>query len=196
MQTTTLSFSNLHQHGELFTNLLRARRQGTVVQAPWGLRDNDDMEFDQYDTPQSRWVAIHERSDILAGVRLTPTTAKCGVYSYMIRDAQRGILGGTIPPDLLHDEAPVAAHIWEGSRIFVNQALPAAQQRKIHMALLEETARAARELGATQLIGIISTIWPRWVRRHGLDVAAIGRRLPFAGGVSQCVSVNLAQKLH
>ena len=27
MQTTTLSFANLHNHGELFANMLRARRE-------------------------------------------------------------------------------------------------------------------------------------------------------------------------
>ena len=31
MQTTTLSFENIHNHGELFANLLRARRQSFIV---------------------------------------------------------------------------------------------------------------------------------------------------------------------
>ena len=32
MQTTTLSFSNLHNHGELFANLFRARKQSFIIQ--------------------------------------------------------------------------------------------------------------------------------------------------------------------
>lgn len=196
MQTTTLSFSNLHQHGELFANLLRARKQSFIVQNRWDLPEDDGMEFDQYDTPQSRWVAIHDCGQILAGIRLTPTTAKCGIYSYMIRDAQLGILGGTIPQDLLYDTAPVEAHVWESSRVFVNHAVPNAIRRTVQQALITEMARSARELGATRLIGIITTQWPIWARRLKLDIAAIGRPLEFEEGDSQAVSINLAPKLH
>ena len=86
MQTTTLSFANMHNHGELFANLLRARRQSFIVQNRWDLPQAMGMEFDQYDTPASRWVAVHQLGRIYAGIRLTPTTAKVGIYSYMIRD--------------------------------------------------------------------------------------------------------------
>ena len=57
MQTTTLSFSNLHNHGELFAKLFRARKQSFIIQKNWDLPEAEDMEFDQYDTPQSRWIA-------------------------------------------------------------------------------------------------------------------------------------------
>lgn len=123
MQTTTLSFANLHNHGELFANLFRARRQSFIVQNNWDLPEAMGMEYDQYDTPASRWVAVHEFGEILAGIRLTPTTARCGIYSYMIRDAQMGLLD-TIPQDLLYEEAPVADYIWESSRVFVSHSTP------------------------------------------------------------------------
>ena len=67
MQTTTLSFSNLHVHGELFANLFRARRESFIVQKNWDLPQADGMEFDQYDTPQSRWIAVHEAGEVLGG---------------------------------------------------------------------------------------------------------------------------------
>jgi putative ATPase len=51
---------------------------------------------------------------VMAGVRLTPTTADCGIYSYMVRDAQRGLLD-TIPGNLLWDTAPIAPHIWDAN---------------------------------------------------------------------------------
>lgn len=196
MHTTTLSFSNLHQHGELFANLLRARRQSFIVQNNWDLPEDEGMEFDQYDTPQSRWVAIHERGHVLAGVRLTPTTARCGIYSYMIRDAQLGILGGDIPSDLLYDEAPVEAHVWESSRVFVSHTVPTEIRRRVHHALIGEMTRSARDLGATRLIGIITTQWPIWAKRLHLDIHGIGRPLDFSDGQSQAVSINLAAKLH
>jgi hypothetical protein len=100
MQVTTLSFGNMHNQVELFSNMFRARHETFIQHNKWDLPEADGMEYDQYDTPASRWIAVHEFGHVLAGVRLTPTTARCGIYSYMIRDAQRGLLD-SIPSDLL-----------------------------------------------------------------------------------------------
>jgi LuxR family transcriptional regulator len=83
------------------------------------LPEVDGMEFDQYDTPMSRWVAIHEHGRVLAGVRLTPTTARCGVYSYMIRDAQlRTCWAARFRKACWTLPAPVEETTWEASRLF------------------------------------------------------------------------------
>lgn len=196
MLTTTLSFENLHNHGELFANLLRARRQSFIVQNKWNLPEALGMEYDQYDTPASRWVAVHDAGGtILAGIRLTPTTARCGIYSYMIRDAQRRLLD-SIPHDLLYFEAPVAEHIWESSRVFVSHATPANMRRRVHLNLMREMSRAARDVGATQLLGLIPANWPRWAPRCGIDAVAAGRVMDIDGIANQCVSIDLTTKLH
>ncbi len=196
MQTTTLSFANMHNHGELFANLFRARRQSFIVQKNWDLPEEMGMEFDQYDTPQSRWIAIHDLGQVLAGMRLTPTTARCGIYSYMIRDAQKGILGGSIPQDLLFDEAPVSPQIWESTRVFVSHDIPQSLRRRVHFRLAETMVSAARELGATQLIALTAANWPRWYGRCGLTAAAIGRPMFIEDGDYQCVSIDLSSKMH
>jgi acyl homoserine lactone synthase len=105
METTTLSYDNMHEHGALFPNMLRARHQTFIEAKNWDLPEELGMEFDQYDTAQSRWCCVHVNGRVMAGVRLTPTTADCGIYSYMVRDAQRGLLD-TIPGNLLWDTAP------------------------------------------------------------------------------------------
>ena len=112
MQATTLSYDNRHNHGELFANMFRARHRTFIQNAKWDLPEANGMEFDQYDTPASRWVCVHRDGEVMAGVRLTPTTHRCGIYTYMIRDAQRGLLE-TIPRDLLNFEAPIDPNIWE-----------------------------------------------------------------------------------
>lgn len=195
MQTTTLSFANMHNHGELFANLLRARRQSFIVQNNWDLPEAMGMEYDQYDTPASRWIAVHHLGDILAGIRLTPTTARCGIYSYMIRDAQRGLLD-TIPQDLLYAEAPIAENVWESSRVFVSHATPMNIRRRVHAHLITEMTRSARELGATRVLGLIPANWPRWAARCGLDMVAAGRVMQIDGIENQCVSIDLTSKLH
>lgn len=196
MQTTTLSFANLHNHGELFANLFRARKQSFIVQKNWDLPEEMGMEFDQYDTPQSRWIAIHDTARVLAGIRLTPTTARCGIYSYMIRDAQKGILGGSIPPDLLEAEAPVDPHVWEASRVFVSHDIPAQYRRRVHFEMVDAMVSAAREQGATRLIALTAASWPRWYGRCGLTAEAIGPVMHIDDGDYQCVSIDLSAKLH
>ena len=195
MQTTTRSFANMHNHGELMANLFRARRQSFIIQNRWELPEALGMEYDQYDTPASRWIAVHQGDQILAGIRLTPTTARCGIYSYMIRDAQRGLLE-TIPKDLLNFSAPVDPGIWESSRVFVAHGTPMAIRRRVHAQLITEMTISARALGAKRVLGIIPASWPRWAARCGLDIVAAGRVLEFDGYDSQGVSINLADRLH
>ena len=195
MQATTLSFSNLHDHGPLFTDLLRARHRTFIEQARWDLPEADGMEFDQYDTPASRWVAVHERGRVMAGVRLTPTTHRCGCYSYMIRDAQLGLLDA-IPSNLLDGEAPIAPHIWESSRVFVCDDVPAGMRMRVQMQLIGEMVKSARELGATSVLGLIPASSPRLARRVGLDCEVAGPVLDFGAFQSVCVTISMVTKMH
>ena len=170
MQTTTLSFSNLHNHGELFANLFRARRQSFIIQKNWDLPQADGMEFDQYDTPASRWVAVHDGAhEVLGGFRLTPTTARCGIYSYMIRDAQRGLLD-SIPQDLLYEEAPVAEGVWEVTRGFVAADIPAAIRHKVRLKLVMQMLKASREEGIRTMLALLPVTARRWATNAMLAV--------------------------
>ncbi|WP_108482994.1 acyl-homoserine-lactone synthase [Oceaniglobus ichthyenteri] len=196
MQTTTLSFANIHAHGELFANMFRARRELFIEHNKWDLPEAMGMEYDQYDTPASRWVVVHdELGQVMAGNRLTPTTAKCGMYSYMIRDAQRGLLD-TIPSCLLYDEAPVGEHVWESSRLFVAHNVPANRRRLVHARLVMELAKAARDQGATSCLTLLNANWPRWAKRVGVDMTAMGPVMEIEGVNNQVVSMNFAEHLH
>ncbi len=195
MQSTTLSFENMHEHGQLFANLFRARKQSFIVQKNWDLPEALGMEYDQYDTPASRWVAIHNLGEVYAGIRLTPTTARCGIYSYMIRDAQRGLLG-SIPKDLLDVEAPVDENTWECTRVFVSHATPQRIRRRVHFYMVGAMLKAAREQGASRLIALTAANWPRWFGRCGLTAEPIGREIFIDDGDYQCVSIDLTEKMH
>jgi acyl homoserine lactone synthase len=195
MLTTTLSFQNMHQHGDLFVNLLKARRTSFILRNNWRLPEAEGMEFDQYDTPASRWIAVHEKGEVLAGVRLTPTTAKVGMYTYMIRDAQRGMLE-SIPSDLMDFEAPVDPKIWEASRIFVSNNVPAKLRKKVQGDLMYELIRTARSLGAMQLLALGPAVWPRWIGRLGLRAKPAGPVMVIDGARVQVALMNLDPRLH
>ncbi|MES2970335.1 MAG: acyl-homoserine-lactone synthase [Pseudomonadota bacterium] len=196
MQTTTLSFANIHNHGELFANMLRARRELFIVHNKWNLPEAMGMEYDQYDTPASRWVVVHDDAgQVLAGNRLTPTTTRCGIYTYMIRDAQRGLLD-TIPSDLLYDPAPVGPMIWESSRLFVSHDVPASIRRKVHAKLIMELGTTVRDLGATHCLTLLAASWPRWADRVGVKMKAMGPVLIIDGLENQVVEMDFSLTLH
>jgi len=195
MEVTTLSYENLHNHGELFANMFRARHRTFIVQNHWNLPEANGMEFDQYDTPASRWVVVHQLGEVLAGVRLTPTIHRCGIYSYMIRDAQNGLLE-TIPPHLLFEPAPVDPQVWESSRVFVGEDVPARQRLMVQMQLIHEMVISARALGATSVLGMIPEHSPRLARRVGLDCIPAGPVMDIGGMRSVCVTINMATKMH
>ena len=196
MLTTTLSFANLHNHGELFANMLRARRELFIVHNKWDLPEALGMEYDQYDTPASRWVVVHDADGrVLAGNRLTPTTAKCGIYSYMIRDAQRGLLE-TIPAHLLTDQAPIGDHIWESSRLFVAHDVPSSIRRRVHAQLIAQLGDTVRSLGATHCLTLLAATWPRWADRVGVKMKAMGPVMEIDAIDNQVVEMDFSLTKH
>lgn len=190
IETTALSFHNMHEHGLLFVNLLKARRQSFIVKNQWELPEADGLEYDQYDNPSSRWIAVHIGQEVLAGVRLTPTTAKCGMYSYMIRDAQLGLLP-SIPTNLLYFEAPVEADIWESSRIFVSENVPANLRTVVHEKIMSSLIKLAEENGARQLLGLVPAVWSRWIGKLGLNAEPAGPVLDMENWRTQVALMHL-----
>ncbi|PWE31422.1 N-acyl-L-homoserine lactone synthetase [Maritimibacter sp. 55A14] len=190
METTTLSFQNMHRHGELLVNLLKARKNAFIDKNSWALPQAEGMEYDQYDNPASRWVAVHEGETVLAGIRLTPTIAKCGMYSYMIRDAQKGMID-TIPRNLLNFEAPVDPDIWESSRVFVVNSVPARLRTRVQAAMMHGMIEAARELGARTVLGLVPAVWSRWIGRLGLEAEPAGPVMDIEGWKTQVALMHL-----
>lgn len=170
---TTLSFENFHEHGTLFADIFRARRKTFIEGNKWILPETMGMEFDQYDTPLSRWIVATIEGRVVGGLRLTPTTARVMLYTYMIKDAQDGLLEG-LPRDLLYDTAPVSPEIWEVTRGFVMQDAPDEAKPMIQALLLREMFRFAQGMGVKQLMCLIPTKWPKWSRRYGLKIEAAG----------------------
>jgi len=184
MQVTTLSFNNMGSYGKLFPNLLRARKQSFIIDNNWDLPEADGMEYDQYDTPASRWIVVHEYGEILAGIRLTPTTARCGIYTYMIADAQKGLLD-SIPSNLLYMEAPVDEHIWESSRVFVSKKVPAKMRMRVQAQLMGQLVETAKSLGAEQVMGLVPAVWERWIGKLSLEAGAAGPKMNIDGVMTQ-----------
>ena len=160
MQATTISYTNMHSFGDLFPSLLRERWAAIYARKSHQPTSQDVPEYDQYDTPASRWIAVHQEGHVLAGVRLTPTVHRVGPYTYMAKDAQDGLL--VMPDDTLYDPAPVADDIWEASRVFINRTAATQKHREIYAHLMREMLKAATAQQARRVLAMLPASWPRW----------------------------------
>ncbi len=190
--TTTLSVQNMHEFGTLFVTYLKARREVFIAQKGWKLPETDGMEFDQYDTPMARWVVIHNHGEVLAGVRIAPTTARCGNHTYMLRDAQLGLIP-ELPSDALYEEAPVSKYIWEATRLFISDTVPAQSRLGVQTMLMRGMASAARSVGATQVIGIVPAVFKRWLKRMGMKATAVGPVMKIDGDKVQAALMDVVE---
>ncbi|QFS83759.1 Isovaleryl-homoserine lactone synthase [Roseivivax sp. THAF40] len=192
LRTAELSIHTQARYGDLYPEFLRARKRVFIDQKGWNLPNVDGMEFDQYDTPQSVSIAIHDFGQVLAGIRLLPTTAKCGCYSYMLRDAQRGLLTD-IPAHVLYESAPVADHVWEATRLFVSSDVPAERRSVVQAQLMIEMASIAVRHGASHVIGIVPAVFRRWMGRLGLSALPLGPQLVIDGDKTQAAVMHVAK---
>lgn len=192
IEGTVLSTFNMHEHGDLFVRYLRARREIFIDEKGWDLPQTDGMEFDQYDTPLARHIVIHEDRKVLASVRISPTTMKVGPNSYMIRDAQLGLIDG-FPDEILYFAAPVDPLIWEATRLYVSRDVPADRRLRVQSMLLNTMAAAARAEGAQQVIGIVPAVFRRWMNRLGMTATAVGPPMRFGNDKTQAALMNVAQ---
>lgn len=191
MHTTTLSLDTLHAHGTLYADLMRVRSRV----ADDGAGEIELQTFDQYDTPASRWVTVHRDGRILAGVRLTPTTHRSGVYSYMLRDAQEGLIDA-LPHTLMHDRAPVDHRVWEASRSFVRDGVTGRDRQAIVCDLLGELVRVMRADGVTDVIGLLPVATPARIRRSGLVCRDVGPTHRIGGVAVVCAALSIPSALH
>lgn len=186
IRTADMCFGNMHTFGDLFPKYLEARKSVFIDRLNWHISEANGMEFDQYDTPFCRWVVLVEFGEIVGGVRLMPTTATCGIYSYMLRDAYRGLLED-FPTDVLFINPPTRREVWEASRFFINDSIPGARRLLIQSLLFAEMNRVAKENGAKYILGIVPAIWSRWARRLNVTATPIGAPFTISDFRSQSV---------
>lgn len=186
IRASSISFRNMSRYGDLLVKYLEVRKSIFLDQLQWQVSCADGMEFDQYDTPFCRWIVLHQNGQILGSVRMMPTTSRCGIYSYMLRDAQLGLLDD-LPTDILFFEAPVEHNVWEATRFFVTDAVPARLRLRVQRMLFEAMSRTAMANGASYILGIVPELWSRWGRRLGANATPIGSKFSIDSTTSQSV---------
>lgn len=190
MQATDITFDNFGETGTLFTELLRARYHHFIAARGWDLPNTRGLEFDQYDTPESIYCTIHEGKTVYGGFRVTPTTASCINASYMLRDAQRGLLPN-LPPSILDEQAPQDPGVWEVSRVFISDTLSSQKRMRVRRELGLGFARMAQVWNIDAFLCLTSVTAALLTRRTGLNIEPAGPRFEAGGEICQAYHIKV-----
>jgi acyl homoserine lactone synthase len=120
LEYAILRMSHGVEKWDLVARFLKLRKQIFIEKMSWAIPSFQDIEFEQYDRHESVYVIAHVSGEVVGGARLMRTDqSQHGSgsikYSYMIRDAWRGLLD-ELPRDMCDMEPPRHSQIWELTR--------------------------------------------------------------------------------
>ncbi len=167
----------------LVTEFLQLRKQVFVDRLCWDLETLDLMEFEQYDSFAATYViAEHSATGRVAGgARLlrtdhaSPTCSGSLKYSYMIRDAVRGLLPG-LPTDLCAVSPPVDPKTWELTRLVSDGTSGVAEN------LLRVVNAYLASKGAARCLFLGPAAFMRMARGMGFQPEPLGQLVRNASG--------------
>ncbi|MHA6268358.1 acyl-homoserine-lactone synthase [Aliiroseovarius sp. CAU 1755] len=107
----------------LISQFLDLRKRVFALNKGWKVWISGQTDLDQYDRPDTVYIiAVAKGTNVVVGgARLVCTNSEAGaadhgLFSYMIRDACRGLLDG-LPIDLCTEIPPVDRGTWELTRL-------------------------------------------------------------------------------
>jgi N-acyl-L-homoserine lactone synthetase len=159
MQIFTGSYDSLASG--FAVELARYRHRVFVEMMGWELQCKDELEFDQFDRDDTRYVACRDDQGRMVGcARLLPTTAP-----YLLAE---------VFPQLLHGMAPPCSpEVWELSRFAAvdleggSASQPGSFSPPVAVGLLKAALAAAAEQGATHVITVSPLGIERLLQRAG-----------------------------
>lgn len=164
-KVSVLKFPTAVSEWELVPRFLHYRKEVFVDRKEWALHAAEGNEFEQYDTFDTVYVIAHRDREVVGGARLKRCDTTWGngkiVYSYMIRDACRGLLPG-MPTDLCFDEPPVDPLAWELTRFAAKEpGVAAAILRSVNGYLFKQDATRCLALGSPAFMRMAGRAgWP------------------------------------
>lgn len=158
-----VTIENAHRFGDVLPQLLRLRYKQFRERQGYDVRVFKDMEFDQYDTPETVYlVRLDEQNRVQGTSRLNPTSSP-----YMLKDLWPEMVEG--------HPLPCAADVWEGTRICIDKALPGAVRERIKWEIVLGYLEFGLANGITRFIGIMQNfIWLRVFIQSGWGAEFLG----------------------
>lgn len=159
-------------------SLARYRHQVFVQRLGWQLGDDQGLELDQFDHPDTVHLVAEDGAGRVAGcARLLPTTG-----AYLLGEVFAGLLNGL--------EVPRCEQIWELSRFACGIAEETDRTAMKHLAenLLLRALQFCQASGVHQLLAVTTPAVERIIRRAHVEVQRLGPPVQHEGGfILACV---------
>ena len=180
-----ISSDNVHEFGTVFHSQFRLRYAEFIARQHYEVPVYEGMEFDQYDTPASRYLVYHTEDGRALGVsRLTPTSLSC-----MLKD---------LWPQMVSDKSLLQSPlIWEGSRYCVAKDVTPVLRQQIVNELACAYLEFGLRFGLDKIIGLMPTFIYRSVfERPGIKMERLGDVRELGGFKCRAVAIPVtAQQL-
>jgi N-acyl-L-homoserine lactone synthetase len=158
-----ITIENAHRFGDVMPQLFRLRYRQFKERQSYNVRVHRNMEFDQYDTPETVYLVwLDEQNRVRGTSRLNPTCSP-----YMLKDLWSHMIDG-------HD-LPNAPDVWEGTRICIDKDLPGPLRERIKWEIVLGYLEFGLATGITRFVGIMqSFIWLRVFVQSGWGADYLG----------------------
>jgi len=170
VKSFSIGFDEINKAGPAWPEYWALRKKEFIDNKGWDLPHTDTVEFDWYDRPGARWIIVTLDGRCVGGARILQTTAPSyGKESYMLRDAQAGLISG-IPVEMLPPNLPQDPRLFEATRFFVDRNLGPKEAMRVQKQVVQQTAETALSLGGDRLIALMPCKIYRIFRRFGFEV--------------------------
>ncbi|PIE10567.1 MAG: autoinducer synthase [Rhodobacterales bacterium] len=172
MKLHVFDLSTAHEHGTVLWDFLRLRKKYFVDELGWDIPHDDQVEMDQYDTPQAFYSVITHLGEVVGGARCMPTTSRWGSAGYMLGDARAGLLPGI--PETIVPAGYEGPGIMEATRLVIEDHLNAAERTEVLDLLVEGIVSESLNRGAHRIIALSHVTLVRAIRKLGYDPEQCG----------------------
>lgn len=149
-----------HLSDEVLTGLARYRHKVFVESLGWDLPNHAGMELDQFDRPDTLYVAVRQSGRYIGVARLLPT-----LRPYLLSEVFPQLMGDTPPPR--------SQEVWELSRFaavdFQSNVLSGQFSSPTTVGLLHAVRSCALRHGVTRLITVSPLGIERLLRKLGFQ---------------------------
>lgn len=157
---------------DLYHESLALRKRTFVDEMRWPLATLNGLETDQYDTLFSHHITATDNGQVVATLRLLPSTHNLFGSTYMILDAHRGRLPG-MPSGILEEEI-VDPATWEASRLAICKTVLPKNRNALLRDIVTYAMNFIRERDGTRMLGLMNPVFIRILSRLDFNVSQFG----------------------
>ena len=157
----TFSLFDSHKHGDILEKFCKFRYQGFVVEEKYDLPTYGDAEFDRYDNPFARYIAIlNKEGEIVACSRVNRTD-----IPYMAKDCWNHLIQAK--------HFPQSPTIYEWTRQYVSSSLETAEGMKMNRIISAAVYFTLLKLNATGACSTSNTSLFHTIKKLGISVESV-----------------------